>query len=63
MMTTGTGITVTGEGRGIDPWTGGSEAEVLTGEEQTVATDPIMTAEERHLATGAMSGAGKTRVF
>lgn len=57
MMITGTGITVTGEGRGIGPWTGGSEAEVPTGEEQTVATDPIMTEGERHLATGAMSGA------
>lgn len=60
MMSIGTGITVMGEARGIGPWIGESEAEVLTGEDKTAATDQITTGGERPLATGAMSGAGKT---
>lgn len=57
MMSIGTGITVMGEARGIGPWIGESEAEVLTGEDKTAATDQITTGGERPLATGAMSGA------
>lgn len=56
-MTTGTGTTVTGAGSGTGRWTGGSAAGVRTGEGQTVATDPSMTAGGRPLATGATSGA------
>lgn len=57
MMITDAGITVTGGARGIVPWIGGSEAEVLTGEGRTAATDPIMTGGGHRPATGAMSGA------
>lgn len=59
MMITGTEITVTGEVRGIDLWIGGSEAVAQTEGDQIAATDRIMTGGERHLATAAMSGAGK----
>lgn len=62
MMITDAGITVTGGARGIVPWIGGSEAEVLTGEGRTAATDPIMTGGGHRPATGAMSGAGKAHV-
>lgn len=57
MMITDAGITVMGGARGIVPWIGGSEAEVLTGEGRTAATDPIMTGGGHRPATGAMSGA------
>lgn len=57
MTTTGTGITVTGEARGIGPWSGGNAAAALTGGDKTAATDLITTEGERHLATGAMSAA------
>lgn len=56
-MTTGTGIIVMGEVSGIGLWTGGSEAEVLIGEDKTAATDQIMTEGGHRPATGAMSGA------
>lgn len=57
MMTTGIGITVTGEARGIGPWSGGNVAAALTGGDKTAVTDPITTEGERRLATGAMSAA------
>lgn len=47
-----------GEERGIGPWIGGSEAEVLTGEGKRAATGQIMTEGERRPVTGATSGAG-----
>lgn len=62
MRTTGTGITVTGEARGIGPWIGGNEAEVLTGEDKIAAIDQIMTEGEHPPVTEAMSGAGKAHV-
>lgn len=46
-----------GEERGIGPWIGGSEAEVLTGEGKRAATGQIMTEGERRPVTGATSGA------
>lgn len=52
-----------GEASGIGPWTGGSEAEVLIGEDKIAATDQITTEGGHCPATGAMSGAGKVRVF
>lgn len=57
-MITGTGIIVMGEASGIGPWTGGSEAEVLIGEDKIAATDQITTEGGHCPATGAMSGAG-----
>lgn len=46
-----------GEASGIGPWTGGSEAEVLIGEDKIAATDQITTEGGHCPATGAMSGA------
>lgn len=51
-----------GEERGIGPWIGGSEAEVLTGEGKRAATGQIMTEGERRPVTGATSGAGTAHV-
>lgn len=59
MTITGTGITVTGEARGIGPWTGGSEAEAPTGEGKTAATGQITSEGGRRPGTGATSEAGK----
>jgi hypothetical protein len=59
MRITGTEITVMGEVRGIGPWSGGSEAAALTGEDQTVATGQgqIMNEAGRLPVTAAMRGA------
>jgi hypothetical protein len=61
MRITGTEITVMGEVRGIGPWSGGSEAAALTGEDQTVATGQgqIMNEAGRLPVTAAMRGAGR----
>lgn len=56
--TTGTEITVTGEARGIGPWSAGSAAAALKGEDLRAATAQTMIGGERHrLATAAMKGA------
>lgn len=58
MMTTDTEITVTGEARGIGPWSAGSEAAAPKGEDLIAATGQSMTGERRP-ATAATKGAGK----
>lgn len=56
--TTGTEITVTGEVRGIVPWSAGSVAAALKGEDPRAATAQSMIGgEHRRLATAAMKGA------
>lgn len=57
MMTTDTEITVMGEVRGIGPWSAGSEAAALKGEDLIAATGQSMTGGERRLATAATKGA------
>lgn len=59
MMTTDTEITVTGEARGIGPWSAGSEAAAPKGEDQIADTGQSMTGGERPPAIAAMKEAGK----
>lgn len=58
MTTTGIEITAMGEVRGIGPWSAGSVAAALKGEDPIVATAQNMIGvEHRRLATAAMKGA------
>ena len=57
MMTTDTEITVMGVARGIGPWSAGSEAAALKGEDPIAATGQSMTRGGHCLATTAMKGA------